>query len=419
MPLKIGTNVLRGPGRPKRHAAPAPAAVPVANVTPAKRGRPAKADAADVAAEPPKKRGRPAKVKNNEATEVPSPAPTPRTRGRRGQEEKEGEEGAAISEVPTPKKRVGRPRKEEVVVVPHALTTTPRRGRPAKTAAPALHRLPASLRITKQSSPRSRMPAKAAVTPAPRLDPRVRSKLRTRVPATKKSVKEEPVAQQSAKRGRPRKTHVEAADSKKKEPVVKPAKPSVPRKRRGYTQIEVEDRFATLVHQYYQALRDGEDSESVPPEQELLDEDDIDVATEKHNIIIGATPAGDDHVNDQLISDQDLDHDQEESGHDSTNGVESDNQEEVIAENVQVVAAQDEQLDGETPEVTIQLTLQEVVQTQHIEYHGDGDYEQEIDAEVDIYEQSSSEPLPASAEEDDAESFIRGYSNPSTTVIFG
>lgn len=123
MPPKARSNALRGPGRPKRAAAPQPA--PVAT-TPAKRGRAAKADAVEVAEEPPKKRGRPAKAK------VDEPAPTISDAPKRGRRANAAPEPAV--EAPEPKKRGRRPQKEDVAAK-EAPVTPKRRGRPARVLA--------------------------------------------------------------------------------------------------------------------------------------------------------------------------------------------------------------------------------------------------------------------------------------------
>lgn len=286
MPPEV-SNGPRRAGRPARAAEPVPE--PVAPTVRAKRGRPAKAEAADIAAEPPKKRGRPAKV----TAEIPGPldtkalkrgrpslrapetvadAPTPKASARASrthQAETEATDPAVT------KKRAGRPRKDDAV--PDVAPASGKRGRPARTASRDLRGVAGSPRISKRTVGR---PAHTFS----RLDPRVRSKLRTRLPPAPKVVKQESAAA-PAKRGRPRKATVEAPKPKKAEalkvqkakaskPVKaeaskskklaaqqttnatssKPAKSIVPRKRRGFTTLEVADSYAAQVKQYYAGL---------------------------------------------------------------------------------------------------------------------------------------------------------------------
>lgn len=277
-----------GRGRPKRVVASE--AAPVADGTPARRGRPAKTAAA---VELPKKRGRPAKEKEEEpvahvetapakrgrrslVAPEPEPEPEPQPKKSRGRPKKEVE---AVEEAPAPTKTAGRgrPGKQDIAVA--ATHATPKRGRPAKTKSLNLKGVAGSPRVTKRSSPRTSKtrPSKAAVTVTPRMDPRVRSKLRTRLPPAKKVVKEQPVAQPS-KRGRPRKAVAEAPTPKKtlgrkprktasaaakpsKAAVVKPAKATAPRKRRGFTTLEIPDKFAAAVQTFYEDLVNGQAEE--------------------------------------------------------------------------------------------------------------------------------------------------------------
>jgi hypothetical protein len=259
------TDVLRGRGRPKRQEAPEP---PPTTNAPTKRGRAAKADVVAAPAErvePPKKRGRPSKVAAEEAVAVVK-APK---RGRPSLIVPE----ATFEEGPAPKKRMGRPPKTQVVETPAetpkrragrpakanattaiAVDETPkRRGRPAKNAAVDLSRVAGSPRVTKS---RARLAAKAAT--APRIDPRVRSRLRTRVPAAQK-VEKPVVAQPTRRRGRP--ATVKATPPtpvKAKATKTATTKPVAPRKKRGYTTLEVPDRFAARVQQYLQELQNGD-----------------------------------------------------------------------------------------------------------------------------------------------------------------
>jgi hypothetical protein len=257
---KAPTDVLRGRGRgrPKREAAPEPAPTTKADVVaapvepvepPKKRGRPSKAAAAAeeiVAVIEPPKRGRRSLVAPEAAVEEDAPAP----KKRMGRPPK-----AKVVEAPaeTPKKRAGRPAKADVTIAVAVEETPKRRGRPAKNAAVDLSRVAGSPRVTKS---RARPAAKAAT--APRIDPRVRSRLRTRVPAAQKV--EKPVAAQpTRRRGRP--ATVKAAPPtpvKAKATKTATTKPVAPRKKRGYTTLEVPDRFAARVQQYLQELQNDD-----------------------------------------------------------------------------------------------------------------------------------------------------------------
>jgi hypothetical protein len=277
MPPKKATDALRGRGRPKRDAALEPA--PAANA-PAKRGRAAKADVVEAPVkpvEPPKKRGRPGKAAVEETVAVVE-AP------KRGRRSLVAPEVAVQEEEPTPKKRMGRPPKTQIAAKPAETPkkragrpakadatiavaveeTVKRRGRPAKNAAAVdLNRVAGSPRVTKS---RARPAAKATTAAAaPRIDPRVRSKLRTRVPQAQK-VEQAVVAQPTKRRGRPAKAAVKVAPPapiKAKATKAAAVKPVAPRKRRGYTTIEVPDRFASEVKRYLKELL--EEETNLPP----------------------------------------------------------------------------------------------------------------------------------------------------------
>ncbi|KAH3973968.1 hypothetical protein HBI25_176090 [Parastagonospora nodorum] len=283
MPPRAQTNVLRGRGRPKRAAADEASPAPVANASEKKRGRVAKVDAVDAPAEPPKKRGRPAKVQQEEPVTV---LEAPR-RSRRSLVAPEAPVEAA-------KKRLGRPAKKEVVEAP-ATATAPKkhaarsnksdadvpaapkpRGRPPRNAAAVdLSRVAGSSRVIKsRSKPAPRATAAAIQTaPVPRMDPRMRSKLRTRAPPAQKA-KEDVAPQPTKRRGRPPKTNIAAvqAPSPKKHAGRKAtkaavSKPIAPRKKRGYTTLDIPDKFAAQVRQYIQELEDA-DSLPTPAENE-------------------------------------------------------------------------------------------------------------------------------------------------------
>jgi hypothetical protein len=254
----------RGRGRPRKNAAQF-AAVTEA---PKRRGRVPKA-VAPVEAEPqPKKRGRAVKTPIEEApAEVDVAAEEPQKRVGRGRPRKE----PAVEDAPA--KRGGRPRKQEAIQ--DAPTTPKRKGRPPKSAVD-LHRVAGAPRVGKRTSPRAK-PTKTAAAPAARLDPRVRSRLRSRAPPVEKKAPVVTEAPTPKKRmGRPPKKEATVAPNTKKARVTKPAtKPSVPRKRRGITTIEVPDRFAQIVKDFVDALLQdaaAETSEAEPAQSDVEEE---------------------------------------------------------------------------------------------------------------------------------------------------
>jgi hypothetical protein len=385
---KAPTDVLRSRGRPKRQEAPEPA--PTADA-PARRGRAAKADVVAAPAEPvepPKKRGRPSKVAAEEAVAV---VKTPK----RGRPSLVVPEAAVEEEEPALKKRMGRPPKIPVVEAPTetpkrragrpakasaaiavAVEETPkRRGRPAKNAAVDLNRVAGSPRVTK-----SRARPVVKVAPAPRIDPRVRSKLRTRVPAAQKV--EKPVAAQpTRRRGRP--AAVKAAPPapiKAKATKAAATKPAAPRKKRGYTTLEVPDRFAARVQQY---LKELQDDETLP------------------SAVEGAIEEGAEQQEEEEVV--------EEEALEAEAGAEEDEEEEVEAEAAsgeEDVEAEAEEEDVETtPEENVLVTSdgmgsveednvvtlsEEAIQEAEVaEMDEDKEaYEQEMDQDMDTHEQS-------------------------------
>jgi hypothetical protein len=267
------------------------------------RGRPKKADvfgaAPVVATDPPKKRGRPstvAAVINEPLVEL---EPTPVMSKKRGRPSK-----AAAAKVvedapqPTPKSKTAA---AETIAIP----PKKRAGRPAKAAtASSLNRVAGSPRVSKRA-PAKRASTAATAKPVARIDPRVRSKLRTRNAPVKKGpapietpkkpakrAKQETASVQPPKkrgrpaaatktatkatagsgRGRPRKDASAQVDTKKAPVATKKApktarqaisKPVAPRKRRGYTTLEVPDKFAAQIQQH---LLDLEAAEEAPEE---------------------------------------------------------------------------------------------------------------------------------------------------------
>lgn len=270
-------------GRPKRAAAPS-----AVDELPKKRGRTTKAATPAEPTALSKKRGRAAKVEIavSEPDEPDAPAQpivAPKTPGRGGRPRKEPAVEAAkpSEEDPVPKKRSGRPRKEPTVAAVTAIeadAAPKKRGRPRKSDAPTkeappampkragrpprkavadLDRVAGSARVSK------RIPRKAATAPAAapasssRIDPRVRSRLRNRVPVLKKAT---PVAEETKpkRRGRAKKTAAHVPEKKTVERKTKAGRvakaPTKPRKRRGYTQLDIPDRFVRQVDDFLQGL---------------------------------------------------------------------------------------------------------------------------------------------------------------------
>lgn len=294
-------------GRPARGAAPEttiPDATMAPHSPPKKRGRAAKSTEA---VEPPRKRGRPAKQQTDEPiAQIDSAI----KRGRRSviaAQEAVAESSIAtkkragrpakavdVAEAATPKKRVGRPPKEDAIA--EASATPKRRGRPAL----HLNRVAGSPRVAKRSSARSKLvtraPPKAAA--APRINPKMRSRLRQRAAPVEKAVNE---ATQPNKKscGRPKKVQAEveapapkmAARRGRKASVPQPAvsakkvtarpKAAAPQKRRGYTSIEVADRFAAQVKQFITDLLAEDAANAAAAAGEADDEgEDIEIEVE-------------------------------------------------------------------------------------------------------------------------------------------
>lgn len=284
MPPKAQTNVLRGRGRPKRAAASKATPAPVANAPEKKRRRVAKVDAVEALAESPKKRGRPAKVQQDEPVAVleaprrsrrslvAPEAPVVEAKKRMGRPAKKGVVEAPVT---APKQRAARSTKAHVTDVDVPAAPKPR-GRPARNAAAVdLSRVAGTSRVTKsRSKPTPRATTIATKTaPVTRMDPRMRSKLRTRAPPAQK-VKEDVAPQPTKRRGRPPKTNSAAVQAPSpKKPVGRKAtkaavsKPRAPRKKRGYTTFDIPDKFAAQVRQYIQELEDA-DSLPTPVEDE-------------------------------------------------------------------------------------------------------------------------------------------------------
>lgn len=438
MPPKAQTNVLRGRGRPtKRSAAPEPA--PVANAL--TRGRVAKADPVEASIEPSKKRGRPAKAPDEEpeavaavpkrgrrslaAPEAPvedTPAPKKRM-GRPAKEE--GTEAPAA--VPTPKKRAGRPSKADAAVEETPTTPKPR-GRPPKNAAAAidLSRVAGSPRVEKSRSKPIPRATKSAV--APRRDPRVRSKLRTRLPPAVKA-KEEIAPQPTKRRGRPPKATAAPVPSPKKAAGRKTTKAAVAksiiaRKRRGYTTLEVPDKFAAQVQHYLQELQDAEtlptpiggDAE-VEAEVQTgagAEEEDYDMIVEEEVHITSATAGvGEEDalaVAEQAVDGEDFGGDTEADEDD----IEADVQEEAIQDVVIQEDVEDEPTEVAT-EVDVEMSVLEVAQMEQ-QLNDANALAQEFVGNVENHDDNPTSFLG----NDDTEAFVRdAESRSSAGVIFG
>jgi len=357
MPPKA-RNVLRGPGRKTT------AAEPTLDATPAKRGRPAaKVDVVKVAAEPPKKRGRPAKAKAEEAQPAIQDTPQPKKRGRpslhapepvaneeaptkksSAKAKKAVDSAEAAEEAPVPKKR-GRPRKEETAG--NALVT-PKRGRPAKTATLNLNRVTGSVRVGKRASPRSK-PTKIVAAP-PRQDPRVRSKLRTRIPQSKNNAEEER-APVPARRGRPPKNATQTVAPKKAggghkamnaalTKPTKPTKPLAPRKMRGHTVRQIPDKYVAQVDQFLHELMEAGSSDAAPGDN---NEDEQDEAQDDVDPTSG--PADDEGHEDGTVSpEQDREEYQQVEEYSEGAGIDTDGQQD---------DAEDEHHDEDEDEVVV------------------------------------------------------------------
>ncbi|OAL04401.1 hypothetical protein IQ06DRAFT_290516 [Phaeosphaeriaceae sp. SRC1lsM3a] len=291
MPPKAQATAQRG--RPKRSAAPEPA--PVANAS-KKRGRVAKTQDADEVevADPPKKRGRIAKAvvieaapkRGRRSNVAPAVAPVEEEasapKKRMGRPPKKVSTAAtATIEVPALKKRMGRPPKKETapVDVPAAIpkarigrprkieaavveesATPKRRGPKSRTSAIGLDlsRVAGSSRVTKSRS----QPATKKAIPAPRLNPRLRAKLRTRQPPTPK-VEQQVAPAPTKRRGRPPKAGPQQVAAPKqaigrRATSKTAAKPVAPRKKRGYTALHIPDKYAAQIQRYLQELVEAE-----------------------------------------------------------------------------------------------------------------------------------------------------------------
>jgi hypothetical protein len=395
MARKTQSNVLRGRGRPKK-AVPKVAPLPVANA-PAKRGRVAKADVVESPAEPPKKRGRPPKVQTEEVIVVkplrrgrpPLVAPeppveeAPKKRVGRPPKKRMGRPPKAEAEAPapTPKKR-GRPSKANIAAKEH--TATPkRRGRPAKNAAVELSRVAGSPRVSKRQ-----IPVKAA--PA-RLNPHLRSKLRTRLAPAQKVV-EETATQPAKRRGRPAKATAAPAPAPKKDVKVTKAavsKSTPLRKKRGFTVVEVPDKFAAQVQQYLQELQEAE---SLPtPIDDSAEEENVLVFTEEHDNLASATA-------------------DEEGATVMTEPASEVQEDDFQDEDVEDVVMPE---DGEEPiEVDISMSIQEVVQIQQTNEVTTPEQEEEMEEDTELQE----DDLSVLAH-DDTDAYVT--SKPLSGGIFG
>ncbi|KAF2646859.1 hypothetical protein P280DRAFT_503342 [Massarina eburnea CBS 473.64] len=337
----------RGPAKavaadmPKRRGRPAAAAkaaketpavaVEAAKEQPKKRGRPSKVHEAAPVEEPKVRRNtRQPPVAEAPVAEASAPAPAPKKRGGRPKKNVAVvEEAPAVGDLPKrqgrapkatveeapavvdPPKRRGRAPKAAVEAV--ATSTPPKRkGRAAKTQAVDLERVATSGRVTKpRSSARAKKTAAPAPAPvaAPRMDPRIRSKLRTRAAPAKAEPKQE--TKPAKKRiGRPPKGAVKnaVATPTKKTKSTKPAERKVkdagvkkptkapraanikPRKRRGYTTLEIPDKHLKQVQDLLDKLLEQDAVEDrVAEENAAMADDERELAPEDPTTALGQT----------------------------------------------------------------------------------------------------------------------------------
>jgi hypothetical protein len=294
MPPKAQTSVARR-GRPAKVAAPE-SAIPVATLVPSKkRGRPAKTDVAEAGTVVlPKKRGRPSKAQADESIAQIDKAIK---RGRRSIAAAE----EAVAEAPTPKKRAGRPPKAAAIVADEAIVPKNRGGRPRKDnivpdapAAPKPRGRPALNldRVAGPSRVAKRVTKPTKVAAAPRVNPKMRSRLRQRTAPVEK-VNKEPVQPVKKARGRPKKIEAPAPLPKKavgrKAGAAAPAvatntsvrpKTAAPRKRRGYTTVEIPDKFVQEVRRLISDLEADEMADIRAAEQADEEGDELDIEVE-------------------------------------------------------------------------------------------------------------------------------------------
>jgi hypothetical protein len=437
------------PGRKAAVAEEAPIASPL------KRSRASRADAVEAAVEPPKKRGRPAKAKTEEPVVedarkhkkrgrqpniAPAPEPEPlieapvvkKGRGRPKKEAVPAQHEAPVQEEAPVKNHEGRPRKADVTA--NAPPATPKRGRPARTAALDLDRVAGPSRIGKRSSPRTK--AKAEPNVARRLDPRMRSKLRTRLPSAK-TVKSEPVTKPApkptARRGRPPKDVAPVPKPAVVEKPTKPVKPLAPRKMRGHTLRQIPDQYVAQVDQYLQDLIEADAS---PVEEEQLEEmeeeqeEDGLVVEDGQDVLVSSEQdreqyqdysddggvgmdgqqdgVQDDEDNQAVVAQQD-----EEGAEELPEGVNNDELPEQT-NGIHVVPEDGDQIENAEPMPQIEMSVQEVVE---MEQDGAVNVHTEVDTEMVAPENISEDGMDFfhGAEE---YGLISGTPAPPAAVIF-
>lgn len=437
------------PGRKAAVAEEAPIASPL------KRSRASRADAVEAAVEPPKKRGRPAKAKTEEPVVedarkhkkrgrqpniAPAPEPEPlieapvvkKGRGRPKKEAVPAQHEAPVQEEAPVKNHEGRPRKADVTA--NAPPATPKRGRPARTAALDLDRVAGPSRIGKRSSPRTK--AKAEPNVAPRLDPRMRSKLRTRLPSAK-TVKSEPVTKPApkptARRGRPPKDVAPVPKPAVVEKPTKPVKPLAPRKMRGHTLRQIPDQYVAQVDQYLQDLIEADAS---PVEEEQLEEmeeeqeEDGLVVEDGQDVLVSSEQdreqyqdysddggvgmdgqqdgVQDDEDNQAVVAQQD-----EEGAEELPEGVDNDELPE-HTNGIHVVPEDGDQIENAETMPQVEMSVQEVVE---MEQDGAVNVHAEVDIEMVAHENISEDGTDFfhGAEED---GLISGTPAPPAAVIF-
>ncbi|KAF2845285.1 hypothetical protein T440DRAFT_280289 [Plenodomus tracheiphilus IPT5] len=422
------------------------------------------AESAETVVEPPKKRGRPAKAKGEEerAAQVdeapttrgrrsslaPAPAPEPEPKKGRGRPRKGTSAAAAVAEetvpeadAPAPTKSTGRGRARKEIASLIEAPAAPRRGRPAKAAALNRRGATGSSRVSKRISPRTTKtkPAKVAVVTTPRLDPRVRSKLRTRIPTAKKATHQDPATLPS-KRGRPKKTAAETSVPKTitakeaagrkpskgvpekilKPTVAKAAKSAVPRKRRGFTTLQVPDKFAPAVQEFYETLlaADAEDPFSLANEPAAHEGvGSSDAVTEKEDAhLTSATAGAEDDENSATSAGSDIVREREEMQPSSEAATEQDLENEDDEDEQEQEQEEDLSIPTNPSSLAaMQLNIEEVVQQeQNTDSADDGHFlVEEFDERVVVYQETRD------VSSDDEEDLARPSPKPSAAIVFG
>ena len=307
------------------------------------RGRPKKTEADLVAQDVPKKRGRPAAIEQEEEEAETETAP-PKKRGRPSKTE------IAPPEDVKPKGR-GRPRKQDAVETPLTPERTSPRARKA-TAAPAAPASPVTKRAGRGRPPKNAT-AKAAKS-APRLDPKIRSKLRDRNQIQKerdaKAAAKAKADTKPARRGRPGRPRKDGAAPGTKMTARKVARDAVtkpPRARKGFAFWEVEKKYLPQLQQIYLDLQANDEAEAPVKDEDENEGEDEDIApvdgAEENDITLESE--------DQIIEEQDT----SEMGVDAQDGA----QEELAVEKAGESDSADDEEEEEEVTETVQVEIQE------------------------------------------------------------